>query len=88
MRHEKGLCFNCDERFTRGHHCASKLFIFIADDDELDPEIPLLEDSPSLPHDQDELPHPQISLHAISGHLAPETAYGGIYLNQEGHYFD
>lgn len=69
----KGLCFNCDEKFTHGHRCASKLFLFIADDDELDPEIPPPEDLPPLRPNPDEPPQPQISLHAILGHPEPET---------------
>lgn len=36
-RRAKGLCFNCDERFHRGHHCKAKIFLLlliIEDDDE------------------------------------------------------
>lgn len=33
--HQKnGLCFNCDEKFTRGHKCSSRLFLLIANSEE------------------------------------------------------
>jgi len=32
-RRERGLCFNCDEKFTRGHHCAPQFFLLAADED-------------------------------------------------------
>ncbi|MCI23468.1 hypothetical protein A2U01_0044648, partial [Trifolium medium] len=33
-RREKGLCFNCDERFSRAHRCKARFLLFIADEDE------------------------------------------------------
>jgi hypothetical protein len=33
LRREKGLCFNCEEKFHKGHKCASKFFLLIMDDD-------------------------------------------------------
>lgn len=33
LRREQGLCFNCDEKFVKGHKCSSKFFIMIVDDD-------------------------------------------------------
>ena len=30
-RREHGLCFNCDERYHRGHRCASRVFLLIAE---------------------------------------------------------
>ena len=33
-RHEHGLCFTCDEKFHRGHHCASRVHLLIAEDEE------------------------------------------------------
>lgn len=40
---ERGLCFNCDEKFHRGHRCAFRAFLLIADeDDDVSPEVPLL----------------------------------------------
>ena len=71
-RREKGLCFNCDEKFSQGHMCAPKLFLLIADkEDNLSSDF-----SFDLSDDNDEANGPspaQISLHALSGHMAPET---------------
>ncbi|KAL5133129.1 hypothetical protein HKD37_03G006506 [Glycine soja] len=33
-RHEHGLCFTCDEKFHRGHRCASRVHLLIAEDEE------------------------------------------------------
>ena len=33
-RRERGLCFHCDEKFTRGHRCASRFFLLVADEDD------------------------------------------------------
>lgn len=68
---EKGLCFNYDEKFTRGHKFSLKFFVFIIDDDEkydpssLNSEQTELFDSPNSSS-------AQISLHALSRHLALE----------------
>jgi hypothetical protein len=59
-RREKGLCFNCDEKFVPGHRCA-KLFWL---------EVLAAEEEPPLDHSLDEEEEgetPAISLHAISG---------------------
>ncbi|MCI55395.1 hypothetical protein A2U01_0076645, partial [Trifolium medium] len=74
LRRENGLCFNCDEKFSPGHKCVSKFFIMIADEDVdpdtlealLDPPLPDPEPAPDVTQ-------AQISFHALSGHLAPET---------------
>ena len=34
LRREKGLCFNCDEKFSRGHKCTPSLFLFVTDDED------------------------------------------------------
>lgn len=70
---ERGFCFNCDEKFHRGHKCASKAFLLIGDDEEpFEDAAPSLEPSPYPPDPTDPL-QAQISLHTLSGHLAPET---------------
>lgn len=73
-RRECGLCFNCDEKFHRGHKCASWVFLVIADDEDeatLDASVPL--DPPPDPPDINSPTSDQISLHSFSGHVAPET---------------
>ncbi|MCH81666.1 hypothetical protein A2U01_0002457 [Trifolium medium] len=34
-RREQGLCFNCDERFSRNHRCKARFLLLIAEDDEV-----------------------------------------------------
>ena len=37
-RREKGLCFNCDEKFSRGHRCQHLFYLEVNDgDDKEDP---------------------------------------------------
>ena len=73
LRREHDLCFNCNEKFHRGHCCTSKVFLLIADEDEgfsLDnPDLDLSPDPPDPPT----VPLTQISLHIMEGHLALET---------------
>ena len=33
-RREKGLCFNCDEKFSRGHRCQRLFYLEVVDDVE------------------------------------------------------
>ena len=48
---ERGLCFYCDNKFTRGHRCSSRFFLLIADDDTGDaPLKPNIEGLPHLPN--------------------------------------
>ncbi|KAJ1441605.1 Aspartic peptidase domain superfamily [Sesbania bispinosa] len=74
-RHEKGLCFNCDEKFHRGHKCQSRFFLLIAEEDD---DIGLQADSGhsqpnkvGLEEDPRDPIAAQISFHALSGQSAP-----------------
>lgn len=75
MRREKELCFNCDEKFIRDHHCSSKLFLLIADDDEVSQEEISLDDAFLVAKEHDDQSPAQISFHAISGHVDLETLW-------------
>lgn len=70
---DKGLCFNCDEKYFRGHKCASKcrtlLLIEANEEEEL-----LAEDDPVPPNEEEnKVPEPEpppqnthdVSLHSI-----------------------
>ena len=84
-RRERGLCFNCEEKFHRGHRCASRIFLLISDeDDPAIPNVPTFDPSNPLTHDPipTQPPNPpdsptsypaQISLNSLAGHVAPET---------------
>ena len=85
-RREKGLCYNCDEKWGSSHRCKGRVLFFIANSDE--PSSP--ESNPSEPlspskHDYDQASpettqpfdptslHPHISLHAMAGVPATDT---------------
>ncbi|KAF8389533.1 hypothetical protein HHK36_024048 [Tetracentron sinense] len=70
-RRDKGLCYNCDEKFHIGHRCTSqRLFLMEGSwSDDYD-DIRQEEDEPSNPNSDQPL---EISMHAIAGSLAPQT---------------
>ena len=72
-RRERGLCFNCDERYHRGHCCTSRVFLLIVEDE--DPSWPHIDPfDPTQDTNSTSNPNPaQISLTSLSGNLAPET---------------
>ena len=76
-RCERGLCFNCDERYHRGHRCASRVFLLITEEEDppsvnIDPNNPQPNTIPDPPEVTDPYPA-HISLHSLSDHHAPET---------------
>ena len=79
-RREQGLCFSCDEKYHRGHRCASKVFFFITEEDEppdlpnIATPIPDLEINPpdTSPINLDPY-SAQLSLNSLAGYLVPET---------------
>lgn len=81
-RRERDLCFSCDEKYHRGHKCASRVFLLLAEEDEPpDPSLitPLGLDPDSVPDSVPDSPathdlYPaQLSLNSLAGHMAPET---------------
>ncbi|KAH1159751.1 hypothetical protein GYH30_031470 [Glycine max] len=70
---KRGLCFNCNEKFHRGHRCASRAFLLIMEDEDTPwPHIDPNDPTPDPPKNPD--PNPaQISFNSLSGHLAPKT---------------
>ncbi|KAF5460502.1 hypothetical protein F2P56_020366 [Juglans regia] len=66
-RRTRGLCFNCDEKFSPGHRC-KKLFL-------IEWIFPSWEEPLEEAHveEEEEEEIPEISFHAISGTSAPET---------------
>jgi hypothetical protein len=65
-RREKGLCYNCNERFVPGHRC-KKLFVIEACSEEED------NDSDMELEELEEIETPGISLHAMRGRDGFET---------------
>jgi len=84
LRREKGLCYNCDEKWNSSHRCHGCILLLIADTKETQTTTTHLTD-PDLtdPPDPDN-PTPTISLHASSGISAPATfrIYGFIGPNR------
>lgn len=71
-RREKGLCYNCDEKWHASHKCKGRFFFIIADDDDDDAMSipPPIESPPPEPSDDSAV---QISFNALSGTPAPES---------------
>jgi hypothetical protein len=68
-RREKGLCFNCDEKYLPGHRCA-KLFWLELQNEEEGPHMGRSNlDNPEIFEEEE----PAISLHAITGIQGPRT---------------
>jgi hypothetical protein len=73
---EKGLCYNCDEKFRPGHKCKSLTLFLIDGNDYCDEDMDCSPDSNAIQH-------PEISLHAIAGATNPETMrVTGYYHNK------
>jgi hypothetical protein len=75
-RREKGLCFNCDQKWSRQHRCGGRAFLMIADEggDEVDQSQ--LESAVDIGTHQDEggdSQQAQLSLHALAGSQATDT---------------
>jgi len=66
----QNLCFNCDERYTRGHRCKPQFFLFTCFDTEDPPEEQPIDESVPEPHEPEA---GLISLHAISDQWSPRT---------------
>ena len=69
---EKGLCFNCDSKYSRGHKCNDKKLFYIEGPNEEEEDEPISEEdkeSGEELHDS----QPIISCHALSGFSAPQT---------------
>lgn len=72
VRREKGLCYNCDEKFVPGHICKAKFMYLVVPDEEL--ELNNSETSHTgLDYSSLELRPPHISYHALMGMSVPRT---------------
>lgn len=75
MQREKGVCFNWDKPFSRGHCCSSKFFLLISDEDEPPPGDYAPSEDHNLEPESDDPSQAQISFHVILGHVAPDTLW-------------
>jgi len=69
-RRRQGLCYNCDEQYTRGHQCPRLFYLEVSDPD--DEQVLAQEDIQQDSQQLVEQP-PLISLHAIAGISTNET---------------
>ncbi|CAM8999668.1 unnamed protein product [Rhodiola kirilowii] len=80
-RREKGLCFNCDDKFLPGHRCRPRFQCLLMEETADTEGFELVELDPSNNHEQPEptttQPHhdpaPCITFHALQGRTAPST---------------
>lgn len=77
-RKEKGLCFNCDDKFIPGHQCKRMMFQCILAEEEVDVEpsdedVALALQALELCDTSPDLESPTISLYALEGRLIPST---------------
>ena len=68
-RREKGLCFNCDEKFTPGHKCKLQQAFLIEVVEESEDGCELISDD----KEEECEAIPEISLHALSDISTPQT---------------
>ena len=87
FRREKGLCYNCDEKWHSGHRCKGKVMLFIAEEqapspDSVDHEIEddLGTTTLGIHEQSDNSDCSHISLHVLAGLPSSETfrIYGSI----------
>ena len=76
FRRERGLCYNCDDKWNPGHRCKGGILLLIADNPvteadtrevSLDSITTNEEDLPDQSQPTSDDTHPHISLHALSG---------------------
>ncbi|XP_074352969.1 uncharacterized protein LOC141692108 [Apium graveolens] len=67
---EKGLCYYCDERYITGHKCSKPQLFMISEVEAVEDSTNQGEEVTDVPSDLD---HAEISFHAISGSILPQT---------------
>ncbi|CAM8941280.1 unnamed protein product [Rhodiola kirilowii] len=75
-RREKGLCFNCDEKFVPGYQCKPRFQCLVLEEDvfEEEPLEPSYEEVVVIgDQEQIEADVPSISFHALQGKPVPQT---------------
>lgn len=77
-RRAKALCFNCDNKYSKGHKCGEKKLFYI--DCEGDKAK---EQEPSQAEETEEIT-PTISCHALAGISTPQTLDRRIYQKGKG----
>jgi carbamoylphosphate synthase small subunit len=71
-RKEKGLCFNCDRKYSKGHKCGEKKLFYIDCEEEEEQEQEPSQDENLEAISSEELT-PMISCNALDGISTPQT---------------
>lgn len=71
-RREKGLCYHCDKKYTRGHICKNPR-LFLIDGCWPETEIEMTNEVTDGVVEIEQESSPEISLHAIIGTNTPQT---------------
>lgn len=88
FRRQKGLCYNCDEKWSSSHRCKGRVLLFVAESDEPLGSEPTQSfstpiESSSDPHPPDLSPiNPHISLNALAGIPVTDTFRVYDFINQ------
>jgi hypothetical protein len=69
-RKTKGLCFNCDNKYSKGHKCGEKKLFYINCEEEEEQEPSQDEDIEDISSEE---MTPTISWHALAGIITPQT---------------
>jgi len=80
-KRERGLCYNCDNKYNKGHKCVEKKLFYIdyAEEEEKDQETSKQEYIHQEPTPEKEEMNPTISCNALDEITTPQT------INIEGH---
>ena len=87
FRRERGLCYNCDDKWSSNHRCKGRILLFVADDITQDSGEPgstepslVSEENSANPIGVLDPSPPHVSLHAMSGLPSSKTfrVYGSI----------
>ena len=71
-KREKGLCFNCDSKYSRGHKCNEKKLFYIEGPSEEEEDEPISKEDKELGEESHDS-QPIISCHVLLGFNVPQT---------------
>lgn len=76
LRREKGLCFNCDDKFQPSHKCKAKFLMMLSTDEKFLASDGQQEDLYNNPQNFQEphSPNSQVSLYALEGTVHSKTS--------------
>ncbi|GAV65825.1 hypothetical protein CFOL_v3_09339, partial [Cephalotus follicularis] len=75
IRKDKGLCYNCDEKFRPGHKCKSKYFLLLVNNEEVDEGQVEGNDTEICCEETEGDQFPEVSMLAFDGQHTPKTIH-------------